>query len=249
MKIVFSKKYDAHQESISQIIREFDTKGKVLGEDSRNTIKLFKFEGRVLNIKSFKTPNLINKIVYRFFRKSKAERSFRYANYLLENEILTPYPIAFAQSKSGLFFGRSFYVSEHLDYDLTYRELIRNSDYVGDEKLLSAFAKFTFTLHEKNIQFLDHSPGNTLIRLTKREPEFYLVDLNRMKFGKLSFAERMQNFARLSPIKVQVEIMANTYATLIGKPKEVVFEAMWQVISSFQDKFQRKKRWKKRFKI
>ena len=187
--------------------------------------------------------------MYRFFRKSKAERSFRYANYLLENEILTPYPIAFAQSKSGLFFGRSFYVSEHLDYDLTYRELIRNSDYVGDEKLLSAFAKFTFTLHEKNIQFLDHSPGNTLIRLTKREPEFYLVDLNRMKFGKLSFAERMQNFARLSPIKVQVEIMANTYATLIGKPKEVVFEAMWQVISSFQDKFQRKKRWKKRFKI
>jgi hypothetical protein len=57
----------------------------------RNVIKLFDLNGQTINIKSFKVPNIVNK-AYKYFRKSKAKRSFEYATILLENGIGTPQP-------------------------------------------------------------------------------------------------------------------------------------------------------------
>lgn len=249
MKKVFSTKYKPQRQAIEAIIQQFDTTGRNLDNSQRNTIKLFDIGDETFNVKSFKTPNIINKIIYRFFRPSKAQRSFEYAHYLLDHGVLTPYPVAYFENKGTFFFKKSYYISKHLSYDLTYRELIKNSPYVGDEKLLSAFAKFTFQLHEKGIHFLDHSPGNTLIQLNDGTPQFYLVDLNRMEFGTMDFEKRLKNFERLSPIAEQVRVMADTYATLIDKDPKLVYDKMWGYISSFQDKFQRKKRLKKRYKF
>ncbi len=234
---------------IIDIIHGFDTQGEVFDNGDRNTIKLFDVMGQKINVKSFKRPNLINKIVYRFFRASKAQRSFEYANTLLSHEIGTPHPVAYFEEKSGLFFGRSYYISEHLDYDLTYRELIRDSEFVGDVGILSAFAKFTFQLHAKGIHFLDHSPGNTLIKIKEDGYEFYLVDLNRMTFGDMTFETRMKNFERLSRYEDHVRIMAKAYAEASGEAEGLVFEAMWKAISDFQEKFYQKKRIKAKLKF
>lgn len=249
MKSVFSKKYQDKSVHIQAIINGFDTHGEAFDNGDRNTIKIFDIDGQRINVKSFKKPNLLNKIVYRFFRKSKAQRSFDYANKLLSNDIGTPHPVAYFEEKKGLFFGRSYYISEHLDYDLTYRELIRDSQYVGDEAMLSAFAKFTFELHHKGIHFLDHSPGNTLLKIKEDGFDFFLVDLNRMKFGVMSFNTRMQNFERLSRHEEHVRIMAKAYAKASREAEGLVFEAMWKAISGFQEKFYRKKRIKARLKF
>ena len=56
----------------------------------RNIIKLFELEGKTVNVKSFKIPNLVNKIAYKYFRKSKARRSFEYATLLFEKAICIP---------------------------------------------------------------------------------------------------------------------------------------------------------------
>ena len=61
-------------------------------------------------------------------------------------------------------FKKSFYLSEQVDCDLTYRELITDLNYPNYETILRAFTRFTYLLHERGIQFLDHSPGNTLIK-------------------------------------------------------------------------------------
>jgi hypothetical protein len=249
VKSVFSNKYQAQSESIKTIIDGFDTYGVAFDNGDRNTIKLFEIGGQKLNVKSFKKPNLINKIVYRFFRASKAQRSFEFANRLLSHDIGTPHPVAYFEDKKGLFFGRSYYISEHLDYDLTYRELIRDSEYEGDEALLSAFAKFTYNLHAKGIHFLDHSPGNTLIQIKENRFDFFLVDLNRMEFGEMGFEARMKNFERLSRYEAHVRIMAKAYADASGEAEALVFEAMWEAISGFQEKFYRKKRIKSRLKF
>jgi len=249
VKKIFSSSYEPIRTEVESLVANFKAKGERLDNGNRNTIKLFKIGDETFNVKAFKMPNIVNRLIYRFFRPSKAQRSFEYAHRLMDSGILTPQPIAYFEEKNALFFGKSFYISKHLNYDLTYRELIKNSNYVGDEDLLSAFAKFTFTLHEKGIHFLDHSPGNTLIKFKGEVPTFYLVDLNRMRFGVLDFDTRMKNFARLSPIKEQVAIMAKTYAQLIGKEEIVVFNKMWHYISDFQNKFQRKKRLKKRYKF
>lgn len=246
---VFSKKYQGKSARVKAIIQGFDTQGEAFDNGDRNTIKLFDVDGQKINVKSFKKPNWINKVVYRFFRDSKAKRSFEYANTLLSLEVGTPHPVAFFEEKSTLFFGRSYYISEHLDYDLTYRELIRDSQYVGDIAILSAFAKFTYQLHAKGIHFLDHSPGNTLIKIKENHFDFYLVDLNRMTFGIMNFETRMQNFERLSRYEEHVRIMAKAYAEESGEPEGLVFEAMWKAISDFQEQFYRKKRIKARLKF
>jgi hypothetical protein len=214
----------------------------------RNIIKKITVDGIELNIKSFKIPNLVNKIVYKFFRKSKARRSFEYANKLLSLGINTPKPIAFIEYSSLFFFLNSFYISEQFSNDLTYRELINNYDYPDFELILRAFTRFTFNLHEKGINFLDHSPGNTLIKKDEKGYEFYLVDLNRMKFQNMSFEERMKNFAKLSPKDVMLGIMCDEYAKLYPlKTKSEIVEVMYYYSNKFSTYYKKKERFKKRY--
>ena len=141
---------------------------------------------------------------------------------------------------------KSFYISEFVDYDLTYRELSLQSKSFDDEDILKAFTKFTYDLHEKEITFLDHSPGNTLIIRKKNKYDFYLVDLNRMQFGKLNFNDRMKNFSRLTSEKEIIQLMSQVYAELSGENFEKVFKTMWFYTQKFRKKFQRKKRFKKK---
>lgn len=248
MKIVFSNTYKEDTEPVKRCILSFDKKGEKFDERDRNSLKLFKVSQDTINIKSFKIPNLINKIAYKTVRTSKAYRSFEYAHKLLDKEIFTPTPIAYAEEKS-LLFGRSFYVSEHLDYDLTYRELCYDSQYDGNEDILASFAKFTYSLHEKGIHFLDHSPGNTLIKIRENGYDFYLVDLNRMKFGIMDFPTRMSNFSRLSNRDRDIRIMAKSYAEASSETEKKVYEAMLKGSQDFQRKFHKKKRLKKKLKF
>lgn len=248
MKSVFNKiEGDLSAKQLTEIIENFDKLEG--GEGNRNVIKTIKVNTINLNIKAFKIPNLINKIVYKFFRKSKAQRSFEYANKLIELGVGTPKPFAYFEYKSLLFFGRSFYVSEQLDCDMTYRELTKDFTIPDYDKILRAFTRFTYSLHEKGIHFLDHSPGNTLIKKNGNSYDFYLVDLNRMNFGVLDFETRIKNFARLTIHKSMVEVMSDEYAKCSGEDYNKIVNLMWLETETFQEKFHRKKRLKKKLKI
>ena len=249
MTLIVSENSFLTRDQVCSLLVSFDDEGRYLSKGTRNTIKIFELNSREINIKSFKIPNLVNKVAYRFFRKSKAQRSFEYAHELLKREIGTPYPIAYAEEKDGLLFEKSFYVSEHLKSDLTYRTLVQDFSYPNWETILRAFTRFTYDLHEKQVQFLDHSPGNTLIRLNNGDYQFFLVDLNRMNFKELSFEERMKNFSRLTPHKDMVEIMASEYAKVSKMPEQEVFQKMWFYTEEFQRKFQKKKELKKKLKF
>lgn len=242
---VFNKSLDeVFKTKLTKAIQGFDTiEG---GKGKRNVIKIVQINGVNLNIKAFKIPNIINQIVYSFFRKSKAQRSFEYANKLIDLKIGTPKPIAYFEYK-GLLFKKSFYVSEQLDYDMTYRILTKDFDYPDHDNILRAFTRFTFTLHENKIHFLDHSPGNTLIKKNKDEYNFYLVDLNRMNFGELDFETRVKNFSRLTIYKRMVEVMSDEYAKCTGEDYNKIFNLMWSETEAFQYKFHRKKRLKKKY--
>ena len=235
---------------IDNCIKYFETSGENFVVGNRNNIKLFKVEGLILNIKSFKKPNLINKIAYKYFRKSKAKRSFEYATILLEKGIGTPSPIAYFENFDALGLNESYYVSEHLDCDLTYRELVE-TDYPDAENILRQFTRFSYDLHQNGIEFMDHSPGNTLIKNNgDGKYSFYLVDLNRMKFHEsMSFEMRMNNLRRLTPRKDMIVIMSNEYAKVSGESEKSVFETLWAMTSDFQEKFSRKKRLKKQFQF
>jgi hypothetical protein len=238
-------------ESILHIIKNFNNSGILFGNGQRNIIKLFDLGDKTINIKSFKIPNLINKVAYKYFRKSKAKRSFEYATILLERGIGTPQPVAFLENFNWFGLRDSYYVSEHLVTELTYRELVEIPDYPDNENILRQFTRFSFELHEKGIEFLDHSPGNTLIK--KKENgnyEFFLVDLNRMEFHEsMTFEMRMKNLCRLTPLKEMVAVMSNEYAKLYGEPEQKIFDTLWKYTADFQEQFYRKKRLKKKLKF
>lgn len=230
---------------LEKFIIKFEDKGSYFSNGARNKIKLFDLDGFVVNIKSFKKPIFFNQIIYEYFRKSKAKRSYEFANILLKNGIGTPKPIAFFENFDWLGLKDSYYISEHLEADLTYRELINVPDYPNYDTILSQFTKFTFDIHEKGIEFLDHSPGNTLIKKgIDNQFQFYLVDLNRMKFHhKMDFDTRMKNFSRLTPKKEMIAMMSSEYAKYyLDKSEDEIFEKMWMETCRFRDSFERKKR-------
>ncbi|MEM0575729.1 lipopolysaccharide kinase InaA family protein [Flavobacterium polysaccharolyticum] len=249
-KFKFSKAVKKSRDILS-LINNFNTSGQLFGNGQRNVIKIFDVEGVAINIKSFKIPNIINKVAYRYFRKSKARRSYEYATILLEKGIGTPQPMAFLENFNVFGLRDSYYVSEHLDADLTYRELVEVPDYPDHDKILRQFTRFSYELHQKGIEFLDHSPGNTLIKKSDNgNYEFFLVDLNRMEFhDSMSFEMRMKNLCRLTPVKEMVAVMSNEYSKLYSESEEKIFETLWKYTTDFQEKFYRKKRLKKKLKF
>ena len=249
MKINIHANFQKQKLNLLKFITVFNTSGILFGDGQRNKIKLFELEGKTINIKSFKIPNLINKIAYKYFRKSKARRSFEFATILLEKGIGTPQPIAYFENHDFIGLKDSYYISEHLQCDLTFRELVEILDYPDHSNILRQFTRFSFELHEKGIEFFDHSPGNTLIKnLYNGNYSFYLVDLNRMDFhSEMSFESRMKNLSRLTPKREMVLIMSEEYAKLYSKPVDEVFEKMWFYTNEFQERYHRKRRLKKRF--
>lgn len=249
MKITLAKTYIPFQAQLTSHIDSFETSGIQFGDPGRNSIKLFDLNEEQINIKSFKVPNVINQVVYNFFRKSKAQRSFEYASKLLSLGIGTPKPIAFYEYPTIFLFKKSFYISKHVNCDLTYRELTTNLEYPDSEIIIRAFTRFTYNLHENGVNFLDHSPGNTLITKTKDSYDFSIVDLNRMKFGKMDFNTRITNFAKLTIHKSIIEIMSDEYAKCSNADFDTIFKLMWKNTESFQMKSKQKSMLKKKLKF
>jgi len=251
MEFRLNSKSNFSQTDVISILQNFSSSGKMFIDGRRNKIKLFELNGRTLNVKSFKVPNLLNKVIYQYFRKSKAKRSFEFANKLIEYGIGTPEPIAYLQYSNFIGLQDSYYVSEHLVADLTYRELVEIPDYPDGDNILRQFTRFSYLLHQKGIEFKDHSPGNTLIKKNAQGTyDFFLVDLNRMEFhDTMSFELRMKNLCRLTPHKEMVAVMSNEYAKVSGEAEEKIFTTLWKMTADFQYRYYRKKRIKKNLKF
>ena len=251
INVNYNPKFSNLSDILNEIFVNFNFKGKILVNGQRNAIKLFEVEGITLNIKSFKRPNLFNKIVYRYFRKSKARRSFEFASKLMEMQIGTPQPVAFFENYDFVGLKESYYACEHLENVFEFREIVQNEAFENRDFIIRKFTQFTFEMHEKGIEFLDHSPGNTLIhKNADGSYSFFLVDLNRMKFHEtIDFKTRMKNLSKITHKKDMIAVMSNEYAKLSNGDETTIFEFMWGLTADFQYRFHRKKRIKKKLKF
>jgi len=246
VRITIHPQFQYQEEAILQLVKTFFGQGDLIVKGSRNIIKSNLLGSEKVNIKFFQKPGVLKSIIYSFFRSTKAKRSFDYANYLIEHDILTPFPIAFIEERNifGLL-GNSFYFCEQIDYDFTIRELIHDSLFPERTIILQQFAAFTFKLHEAHVNFLDHSPGNTLIvNKGNQQYDFYLIDLNRMKFENLSIEKRMDNLKKMWLSKLMVNVIANKYAQLSQQPEE----QLQAILMEKTQQFKRKTAWKKYLK-
>ena len=101
MKKTFVSDNKAFNTQLLDFIINFKSLGDMFNDGDRNVIKTMTIDGVLVNVKSFRIPNLINKFVYRFFRKSKAQRSFEYAQYLENHDFGTPKPLGYFENSSA----------------------------------------------------------------------------------------------------------------------------------------------------
>jgi hypothetical protein len=75
----------------------------------------------------------------------------------LKKGIGTPKPIAFKENYSLIGLQDSYYVCEHINCDLTYKELVQ-TDYPDGENILRQFIHFTYQMHKNGIEFKVFNP-------------------------------------------------------------------------------------------
>ena len=183
---------------------------------NRNEIREFHIDGKNIIVKSFKVPNLVNRIVYGLFRKSKAERSYCYAKMLNEAGIGSPTPIGWLEQRRGLFFTYSYYASLRSTCPLGYMDVIALPVEERNE-YLRAIAATTARMHERGWLHTDYSRGNILCgRDAEGRVRVEIIDLNRIRFREVDCKTGCRNFGRLPGDDEVLTVLADEYARLRG---------------------------------
>ncbi len=206
---------------------------------ARNEIKIIDFNGESLVVKSFKIPSILNKIVYTFFRDSKAKKSYENSIKIID---FVPKPIGYVEFKKFGLMHESYFVSENFKYDFTIREPLLQADFKDKEEVFKAFARFTYKLHEQGIFHLDYSPGNILIKEENEDYIFKIVDINRMEFKPLDLDERLKNFAKLWAKDEDLKIIIKEYSKLIESDEEGCLRIALKESQAHKDRKNAKKR-------
>lgn len=206
---------------------------------ARNEIKTIEFNNENLVIKSFKVPNIINKIVYTFFKDSKAKKSYTNSIKIID---FVPKPIGYIEFKKFGLIDESYFVSENFEYDFTIREPLLNTHFLDKEDIFRAFAEFTYRLHEDGIFHLDYSPGNILIKKDNKGYIFKIVDINRMEFKALNLDERLKNFSKLWAKDEDLKIIIKEYVKVSKNDEKSCVKIALKYSQAHKDRKNAKKR-------
>lgn len=210
--------------------------GEVI-HSGRNELRKVEMEGKNYVVKSYVTPNLINRFAYGFLRKSKAQRAFENAQKFIDAGIDTPNPVAFITRRiGGLLLKESYFISEKSEYSLTFNDIINNKELPQRAEFLRFVGEQTAQMHLAGFYPLDFSGGNILLDCCKGQFKWQIVDLNRMSFGVVNMDSGCRGFERLNVEPDALAIMATAYAEKRGFDAEECIKLVQQY------------RWKKHFK-
>ncbi|MDD2584321.1 MAG: lipopolysaccharide kinase InaA family protein [Bacteroidales bacterium] len=206
---------------IESIPESFDSVGKTIYK-GRNIVKVVEKDGVLLTIKYFKKIFFLNKFVYAYIRKSKAQRSYENSETLALNGITTPEPVAWVNCYKNSLLNKSYYISLFTDY-YPLEQLFEQSIYQNRD-VIKEFARFSSSLHKKGIFHKDFNVTNVLFSTKNGELDFSLIDNNRMKFSNYSYSKGIRNMRRLTVDAIHLEVIAEGYAKEIGLEEPVVLK-------------------------
>lgn len=208
--------FEQCREFFSSLPEIFQTdRGRII-YNRRNQLRELSFNGHDFVVKSYQVPHFVNRLVYGLLRPSKAKRSYEYAEMLLKMGIGSPQPVAYLTERFlGFFFGRSYFVSLKSECPYTYEDVM-NHRVPNEEEVLKAIGKVTARLHNAGLIHMDYSRGNILIGFDNEgKVKIELIDLNRIRFRKISMKEGLANlFERLPADDRQHAVMKDAYMAL-----------------------------------
>ena len=217
------EKFTVFTKNIKKIFNNSDE----LIHNARNQIKILKNDDTDVAVKSYKIPSLFNKIVYTFFRKSKAYRAYHYAIKLEELGVNTAKAYSYICFYKNFLIERSYFICENIDYDFTIKKVFDEDDITDHDEILIAFGKFAKSIHDKDVEHKDFSPGNILVKKTDAGYEFSIIDINRMQFGAMDFEQRMSNLCKLWTSEKNIELIAQGYCSGSDLDEKLVYEKIF----------------------
>jgi len=212
--------FESEYENFILDVKDYFKENSQTIHKARNEIKIIEFNSKKFVVKSFKIPNLLKSIYYTQ-NSSKAKRSYEYSLKLKE---FTPNPIGYIEFYTDNKLTESFYISDYFDYDFTIKEPLREVGFINKEDVLKEFAVFSSSLHDNDILHLDYSAGNILIKKENDKYIFKIVDVNRMRFKKLTLNERLKNFNMLWASNENMTIIAKKYASINNLDGKVIIK-------------------------
>lgn len=195
--------------------------------DGRNQLRILSHEGVEYVVKSYQVPLLPNRLVYGFLRSSKAERALLNAQRLMQIGIGSPEPVGFINIRCGLLFTHSYMVTVRSRCPFRYDMLLsRHFDCL--EQVCREVGRCTALMHEHGMYNMDYSRGNILFDVSPRPTaqgdrlvseaqacprvRLEMVDLNRIRFGRIDLHKGCRNFDRLPATASMHRWMAQEYA-------------------------------------
>ena len=207
---------------------------------NRNAIRQYELGEDSVVVKQFTLPISFNRVVYRWWRKSKAQRSYEYAMQLRALGVGSPEPLGFCDTGSLCKIGYCYYVSRASKLRYDFRDAV-NGTQPDETKILRAIAETTARMHEGGFWHKDYSGGNILwdridedgniVNIPADAQKIYgiaieLIDLNRMRLGKVSLELGCAAFDRLEVDTSQQRVIAEVYAQMRGYDVEACFESI-----------------------
>lgn len=232
MKIILNPAFQSLKTFVENIPQNFESQGRTIYK-SRNEIKVFQVNGIEVNVKRYKRPIFINKIIYTFIRQSKGIRAYNYPMQLLSKGIESPEPIAYIELKHWGLIDYSYFISVQSPYPNTLYSF-GDANLEEYREVAIAFAKFTAKVHDLGVYHQDYSPGNILYDKINGEYHFSLIDINRMSFGKVDIKRGCANFARLWGPKELYVLITKEYAKARGFDEEECLKLVFQARDKFK---------------
>ena len=218
--MLLNNKYEHLREWLERLPEQFEQLGEVI-YDKRNQLRVIEApDGTLINVKRFCKTHLLNRVVYSLgIRQPKGLRAFLYPTRLLERGIDTPEPIAYIEQRLCGLLGLSYFVSVQLPLKHTLYEF--GDAHEGTyEEIAEALGRFTAMMHDREVLHLDYSPGNILWDKDDEGYHFAVVDINRMRFGKVNMEDGCAALRRLWGPKRFIELIARHYAQARGFDEE-----------------------------
>lgn len=234
-------KYHLMRPWLERLPEQFEQLGEVI-YDKRNQLRVIEApDGTLVNVKRYCVPSQPNRLVYSLgIRQPKGLRAFLYPTRLIERGIDTPEPIAYIEQRNSYgLLDECYFVSIQSPLRHTLYEF-GNAQEGTYEEMARELARFTAMMHEREVLHLDYSPGNILWDKDEDGYHFAVVDINRMRFGKVDIKDGCASLRRLWGPKRFIELIARRYADARGFDENRAVRLTMQARTAFWTRYSRR---------
>lgn len=236
LKTVVADDFKSHADFISALPGAFaDGQGEII-YDQRNQIRRFTDRGQVFVVKRYKPVNALQRVVYTFFRKTKAARAYLFAQEFRRRGIDTPREVAYIETGGGRLFLTGYFVSLEAPGTETHLLLREVKDF--SHELADAVARQILTMHSHGVLHGDLNLSNFLCTEEDGQYHFTMIDINRSHFtdGMPDDEACLQNMVRTTHRRDLYEYLVRSYARLRQWDEQQTADRALRLLEKFENR-------------